>query len=591
MWNRRVLGIICLVVLALTATPSLAQARPPFPTGPPPVTPPTAVPTTQPPQDSGGILGSPDTTEALGMSDASCAHNQNASPEVVRNCAASNLAESPYPPGNFGTDTNVDTGPLSLGNDWASLVQNFVSGFFSLLAHILTWILEGLGLAFSFDLFAQDHGGHIAHGLSQALHLFTVPLLPIFLVIGAIVAVVYWGIHRAEGKAATHVFAMVALICFGFLVAQNPTGMLGWLDTASNQLTSGTFSAFTGKNASNTSGFADATPGIYRTAMEEPWCAMEFGSVQWCMSPIDPTMAQARQTVLAHLDQALGDQGTSQLAKQEAPIERTRLNDARTNGELFLAFVPNADARNGKNDNWTLYHALLQDRPDLASIRGPGGWSEHLVILFLACVSGIFFLLLLVYIAYQLVVASIFFVICILLLPVMIFAPAFGETGRSAFWKWFAWMGEALAKRVIFAAYLGVILAATTLFLSITSLGWGLQWLILGVIWAMGFHFRHRFLDLLTAGAYHSHGHPGHRFKGWATAGAMGYIWKRAPQKVAAVHEHNYGDTQQTHQHVHVYGSPYTNDGPLRVPSYAGQIENGNGEQGMLEGSVNDPEN
>lgn len=568
---------ICIYAAIIFLTSAgIASAHPPG--GIPPTKPPVVVvtppPTTQPtqPDTSGGLLGSPDTTQSLGMADASCAHNKTADAQVIENCAASGLAESAYPPANYGTDTHVDTGPLSFANDLASGIQTFIGGFFALLAHVLTWILEGLGLAFSFDLFAQGHN-RIAHGIGNTLNLFTVPLLPIFIVLGGIVAFVYWGVHKAEGKAVTHVFAMVLLIALGFLIATNPVGMLGWLDQASNELTSGTFSAFTGHNATDTSGFADATPGIYKIAMEEPWCAMEFGSVNWCMARIDPTMAAARRSVLAHLPEALGDQGSKQLAKQEEPIERTRLNDARTNGELFLSFIPNSDARNGQNDSWTLYHALLQEHPELAAIRGAGGVWEHMVILFLACVAGLFFLLLLIYIAYQLVVASVFFIVCLFLTPVMIFAPAFGETGRAAFVKWLTWMGEALAKRIIFAAYLGIVLLTTNVFLQATNLGWGLQWLILGVIWAMGFHFRHRFLDLLTAGAYDSHHHPGAWARRWGTAAAMGYAWKRAPQKVAAVHEHHYGDEQSTHQHVHVYGSAYANEGPLRVDNQYGELE------------------
>ena len=586
MIKLKISGAILIVTLFMFFGAAVAGAKP-APAPPPTTTTPTT-PTPTVPTSSGGTLGSPDTTVGLGMSDASCSNNTHASPEVVRNCASSGLAESAYPPANFGTDTNVDTGPLSFGNDLAAGIQNFISGFISLQAHILTWILEGLGLAFSFDLFAQDTGGHIAHGLNQTLNLFTVPLLPVAMVIGGIVAVYYWGVRRAEGQAVIHVVSMIALMGLAFLVASNPVGMLGWADSASNQLTNGTFAAFTGHTSSNNSGFADAVPGIYRTAMEEPWCAMEFGSVGWCMAPIDPAMATARRTVLAHIDQALGDQGTPELAKQEAPLERTRLNDARTNGELFLSFIPNANARNGLTDNWTLAYALNKEHPELIAIRGPGGAWEHMSILFLSSIAGLFLLLLLVYVAYQLVVASILFVVCLLGLPIAIFMPAFGDKGRAGFLKWFTWIFEALAKRVIFAAYLGIIFATTTVFISLTNLGWGLQWIVLAVIWAMAFHFRHRFLDLVSGGTYYSHDHPGHRIKTLATAGTLAYAWKRAPQKTQAVHEHNYGDTQSTHQHVHVYGSPYTNEGPLRVNSSYGELENNGEPPAILEGSASD---
>lgn len=581
---RRVFFIV-LVVLSITA--GVAQAAPsgtkPLPTTttsttPTTPTPPTPITSNPPPSSgNGGLLGSPDTTQSLGMTDASCSHDKGASAEVIRNCAASGLAESAYPPSNFGTDTNVDTGPLSFINDLAAGMQTFIGGIFALLAHILTWILEGLGLAFSFDLFAQDTHGQIGHSVGNTLNLFSLPLLPIFFVIGAIVAVVYWGVHKAEGKAVTHIGGMVLLMGLGIIIALNPVGSLGWLDQTSNELTSGTLAAFTGHNTSSTSGFADATPGMYRVMMEEPWCAVEFGNVSWCMAPIDPTMAQARQNVLVHLDQALGDQGTKELAAAEAPQERLRLADAKTNGELFLSFIPNSDARNGKSDNWTLYHALLQDHPELAAIRGPGGVWERFTILFLAGIAGMFALLLLIYIAYQLIVASIFFVVCLCLVPLMIFAPAFGDKGRAVFVKWLSWMAEALFKRVVFAAYLGVILLATVVFLNTTNFGWGLRWFILAIIWAMGFHFRHRFLDLITAGAYNTHPHPWPRAARWVAGASAAYAWKRAPQRVRDVHEHHHHHDEavnQTHQHLHVYGQPNGGgEGPVRVPSYSGSLE------------------
>lgn len=565
------------VIAAMLVFAAGASARPPVPATPP-APPPTApqVPgaTLTSPATGGGLLGSPDVTQSLGGTDADCSHLRGASPTVVQNCKASGLAESAYPPGNFGTDTHVDTGITDPGNDMASIAQEFIGGIYSLIAHVLTWILLGLGLAFGFDLFGQDHAHKIAGGLANAERLFSFPLIPVVLIVGAIIGLVYWFGQRAEGRAVVHWGGMLALMAAGLIIASNPVGVLGWVDNASNGMASGALAAFSGQGGGTSAGFANAVPGIYRTTMEEPWCAMEFGNVGWCMGPVDPQMAAARRAVLAHLPDALGDQGSKQLASQQEPTERLRLAAAKTNGELFLAFIPNADARNGQNDDWTFYHALLQERPDLAAIRGPGGVWERFAILFLAGIAGIFFLVLLLYIAWQLIVNSVFFVVCLLLTPIVILAPAFGETGRAVFFRWLVWMLEALAKRVIFAIYLGVILLVSNVFFSIgpSTGGWLVQWLLLAGIWAMGFLYRHKIIGVMTAGFYYQHAHPSVQ----SPRNKVSDRWQqRRPSYAETTEHHHYtgdhhhGDTYN--QHAHVYGNARPE--PRPVSAFADVVE------------------
>lgn len=567
---RRSLLLAGVLALALTPSAAAAPVQPPLPT--PPLTTTPAPPPAALAPPSGGLLASPDTTLALGGTDASCAHLSGASAQVVTNCNASGLAESAYPPANFGLDTHVDTGITDPANDAAAFFQEIIGGFYSLVAHLLTWILLALGLAFGFDLFNSDKSGQITKGLGSVEGLFTTPLLPVIIIVGAIVGMVYWFGQRSEGRAVVHWAAMAAMMAFALVIIQNPVGVFGWVDQTANGVSSGSLAAFSGQGGAGTSsGFADAVPGIYRTTMEEPWCSLEFGDVAWCMAPIDPAMAAARSSVLAHLDQALGDQGTPELAKQQAPVERLRLAAARTNGELFLSFPPNSDARNGKNDTWTFYHALLQDRPDLAAIRGPGGVWERFGILFLACLSGLAFLFLVLFIAWQLLAATVFFVLALLLAPVAIFLPAFGESGRGTFMKWLTWMIESLFKKVVFAIYLGVILAVTGILFRLGQLTghWLLLWLLEGVVWTMALVYHSRILNVMTMGIYdsHTHSHPGARAKGLAVGAGAAYAWKRSPQRVATVHEHHHEGSSEVHQHVHVNGyAPRDDAGRERVP-------------------------
>jgi hypothetical protein len=184
-----------------------------------------------------------------------------------------------------------------------------------------------------------------------------------------------------------------------------------------------------------------------------------------------------------------------------------RLRDAQTNGELWLAFPSGDDARNGKNDSWTLYHHLLQDRPELAQIRGTGGVVNRLGIVALRAVGMLFFLLLLVYVAANLLLASLFFVVLLLLAPVMLLFPCFGETGRRAFWRWLGYATGALLAKVIYALYLGVLLFASAVVggIGVQDGGWLLEWILFAALWGLAFAYRGRMLALLSLGGHREH--------------------------------------------------------------------------------------
>jgi hypothetical protein len=270
---------------------------------------------------------------------------------------------------------------------------------------------------------------------------------------------------------------------------------------------------------------------MWQQMVQTPWCAVEFGDTQWCTSPLDRQTQQWRRDVQAHITAADSNSdlvsgtvttpvaqacanasagrttpaaGSPCLASQQ---EVLRLGDARTNGELWLAFPSGDDARNGKNDSWTLYHHLLATYPGLAQIRGTGGVVDRLGIVVLSAVGMVFFLLLLIYIAANLLLASLFFVVLLLLAPVMLLFPAFGETGRRAFWRWLGYAAGALLAKLIYALYLGVLVFASAVVggIGIQAGGWLLEWILFAALWGLAFAYRGRMLALLSIGGHHQH--------------------------------------------------------------------------------------
>jgi hypothetical protein len=553
--TRRLLVLAVMTLVAfITAMPSVASARPQTapqtrsaaPTGSTTAPggsgqrPAPASAGTQPTSTSstasvgsgpGAVASAPDVTEQLGGTDPVCAHPADLSPQARTNCEGSGSPQSPFPAGNYTPDTHIDTGLTDPGNDIESAIQNVIGLLFGLFVTVIRAAVLAVSLAFGFDLFGSDHGQRIPHALSSMEHVFTLPWLPVAFAIGAIVGIARWWGQRQEGKAIGYWALMITCAILGLVITTDPQGTAGQLDSFANQAAMATLAGASDQNpAQPAASYSDATAGMWQQMVQTPWCAVEFGDTQWCTSSIDHQTEQWRQDVQAHIAEAdgnsdpLGGQLAAQvvqgcakaLAQHKSPApcaasqqEQVRLRDARTNGELWLAFPSGDDARNGKNDSWTLYHHLLSDHPELAQIRGTGGVVNRLGIVVLSAVGMVFFLLLLIYIAANLLLASLFFVVLLLLAPVMLLFPAFGESGRRAFWRWLGYAASALLAKVIYALYLGVLLFASAVVggIGMQNGGWLLEWILFAALWGLAFHYRGKLLALLSLGAHHEHHH------------------------------------------------------------------------------------
>jgi hypothetical protein len=482
------------VWLVVAAAPAFASAAPP---APPPTPPPAAA--------GGGVASSPDDTTSLGGRDPSCTDPQGLSAQALRNCSSSGSPASAYPGSNFTPDTHVDTGLGDVSGNFLAPLQEIIAFVFMVMVKVIEAAILAVSMAFGLDLFGSDHAGRVPHALQSAERFFTLPWLPVAFAVGAGWAILRLWVARQEGRAIGGLALMVAMMLAGLVIVANPQATAGWFDSLSNQAAMGTLAAFSDNNPSEPAGgYANATAGIWQQTVEKPWCAMEFGSVGWCMSPLDAQTKAWRADVEAHLSDAEAP-NPNPIAQRK--LERQRLQDAQTNGELWLAFPANDDARNGSNDSWTLYHHLLQARPDLSQIRGSGGVGQRLWNLVLTGVGMLFFVLLLIYIALNLLIASIFFIVLLALTPFMALVAAFGEKGRAAFLRWLGWAGGALAAKLIYALYLGILLLAAAIIDGIGEQtgGWLNEWILFAALWALAFLFRRKLLGLFTADTHREH--------------------------------------------------------------------------------------
>lgn len=523
--KRSVLLVAVLSFLALTPVAHADKPCPPPPvsgpvtcqpppTGPvlppvggpgglqPPVTPLAAPTMTNGPQSS------PDITQALGMNDVSCSNLSGASAQVVLNCQADGKAASAFPPGNYGTDVNDSVSASGTitdpGNSFAALLQNIMSWFWQLFATIVSGILVVLSAAFSYDLFSSGLNA-LSPALATAESGFFVPLLGLALLVGGMVTLWYLA-QDNWGRMLSHLATMIAMAVVAIGIMLNVGGMLSWADTLANGVAVSAIGAFSGQSA-GAPAFANSEPAIWRNAVELPWAAAEFGSTTWAMQPPDAAMAQTRGQVIASLHAPLQqypswvpivDQKAFNAAWVLAVAAWTaRLNAAKTNGELFLAFETNSAQRTLGGTGPSFATTLGGEHPDLLGISQEGGVPDHLVTLILGGIAGLGFILVVGELALVIVFSSFAVVVSLLMLPLVALTVG-TPAGQRACLKWLTFLMGAFFIRVVCAAVLGALLVASSvLFSVIGSIGFFFGWLTVATFWWGCWKSRHLLLRLM----------------------------------------------------------------------------------------------
>lgn len=529
------------------------------------------------------------------------------SAEAAANCRMSGSPSSPDPVANWGLDTHVDVGTVDPSGQAQQTFDDVLSWMFGAIVTLVDFAFQMVAAAFSFDLFGRGEG-QVTRALNDMTSQFTTPLLPLAVVLGGLAAFRHWWSAHAEHRVVKHFAVMGALMVAGLVIVADPVGLFGGLSRMAHGLGSSTLAVVSGGSARGGSGFASAEPGLWETAVVRPWCELEFGDTRWCMSRPDAQMVAARSKVLGHLtsfggssggggvagailpggsvstpkSDVAGDAAPYQLAVAEAPVIRQRLMSAQTNGALFSAFEPNWNARNGSTDDWTFYHALLADRPDLAAARSGSGIGHRVGSLVLIVGGGLLFVTLMAVIAAALFAASIGFVILLLLAPAVILLPAF-ETGQRWALKWAQALLLALGSIIAYSVILGVLVRVQSVILDITSSGgWLLQFGVWVLVWWMAFKHRHALLNVATAGMIH-HKHidpvkPADQAVDRVRRGvAVGVRSRRHRQLRRA-----YSEPRQVEHRHHWDEPPEPRPGPQRVASY--RYEQPRSEPDVIEG-------
>jgi hypothetical protein len=441
-----------------------------------------------------------------------------------RNCETSGFVAAADPTGDYGVDVHIDTGVLGLSK--GGLLSTVQALFVTPLWTAVVWAMHALVVmlewCFTVDLLdSASVSAGLGRSLRQAQATFTEPWLATVLAIGSVLAAYNGLIRRRVAETVGQALLTLAMMAAGIWVTLDPVGTVGALGGWANQASLSTLAvSASGTPARAGQALADSMGQVFATAVEVPWCYLEFGDVGWCRNParLDPRLrADALSIAAGELTIARCRQNSAALRLCAPPgsvqvqgLEHSAqlLRQARSNGAIFLALPANGSQRNSINDRSSLLWAICQS-DNATACRGPtaaqaefrtnrGTWSRVAgLLLIVAGVLGL--LLLLGFLALRLLTSALFSLLYLMLAPAAVLTPALGDGGRAIFRRWAAQLLAALVAKLVFSFVLGAILAVLGMLSNLEALGWWTQWLLMSAFWWAAFIHRRQALQAVGA--------------------------------------------------------------------------------------------
>jgi hypothetical protein len=440
------------------------------------------------------------------------------------NCQTSGFVGAPAPTNDSAFDVHIDVGAFGLSKGGLlSVIQDvFIAPVWNALVWVVHALVVMLEWCFTLELLDPATLGGLARSLRQAQASFTEPWLVLALATASMLTFYNGLIRRRVSETLGQACTTLAMMALGLWVIADPLGTVGAVGRWANQASLGTLGAIVqGTPASAPRTLADSMRTVFSDAIEMPWCYLEFGNVRWCSDPalLDPGLRKAALSLVAEQQAKLschagvGHPSCTSIGRPSAlAVARTQelVREADTNGELFLAFPANESQRNSVKDKSSLLAVLCQAEDDTkcagptaaqAEFRSDDGTFPRMigVVLIAGGVLGMTMLLGLV--ALRLLAAALVSLFLLLLAPFAVLAPALGDSGRAVFGGWAARLLGSVVSKLIFSFLLGALLSMQRILLSLESLGWWTQWLLISAFWWAIFLKRHQATAFLQGGA------------------------------------------------------------------------------------------
>lgn len=423
--------------------------------------------------------------------------------EQSRSCRSSGSVTQPYPVSNYGLDIQVDTGVTEIEGNLHSALHAIVGAAWLALVYLVKGVLLAFEWAFSLDLLNEALGG-VRRALER-LHR-TVLGTPWFMAALSIAGL--WGLWRGLMQQKTiqtisGLAATVGLMVCALVLINNPNGTVGHASRLANDASLGFMAAATGGSVNRpTEALGGALTNLFDTLVVGPWCALQFGDVDWCTR--DRGGYRNADLWLAFPADGKEREGIYMLTEGEDPAGGGFFADV---GDLLKAgpqLAPALALRTRKvGDGGTLpdeLRSLVREEPERVNMQQREGTFTRIALLALIALGLLGAITLLLYLAIKLVLAGLMALILLLLAPAMLLAPAFGESGRATFIGWAKRLLGALAAKLIYSLLLALVIVGAGA-LSALEIGWFGIWLLQSAYWWGIFLKREELLGFVSAGA------------------------------------------------------------------------------------------
>jgi hypothetical protein len=451
-----------------------------------------------------------DPSRSLGATSPTCREALDAT--LRARCEASGSVAQRHPLSSYGLDVNVGFSVTDPSQTFEGALQSAGAAVWTGVLYAVRGTLLLLEWTFALDLTAEAMPG--ARDALARLHgsVFGDGWLLLAVSVAGL-----WGIWRGlvQGRATetlAGLAATVALLVGGLVVIARPGETVGWVAGATNDAALAVLGAMSASGSSRSLG--DAMADVFATTVEDPWCALQFGSVAYCRQPAGGGKTRG-DLWLEH---------PAQSWQRKQLFELTAGDD----GDGLLGAAAGAL---GLSDDRELPREVadqVREDPQRVALQRSGGTFPRLAILGMAVVGVAGAVALFLWLGVRLLLAAAMTLLLLLLAPAMLLAPAFGVAGRQAFLSWAQRLLGAVVAKFVFAVLLLLVLTVGRVFAAL-DLGWFAQWLLLGAFWWGVFVKRGELLELLSVGTTHGQG------GGVGRALGQGYYAWMLGRNVAAV--------------------------------------------------------
>jgi hypothetical protein len=409
-----------------------------------------------------GSSGQVDPLSGLGIRNPVCDQPAQIRSRATRSsCEITGTPETTYPASNYGFDVFIPTGITHPVGDFTAAFVTILNGIWLGLLFVLKLILTLLGLAFGLNPFANGPTmARISAAVGRIYAEVTDPWLSA-LVVCAGIALAYRGLIRRDvAGSVAGTAAAVAMLVLGLWVVHSPRETVGQLAGFSNEVALEVISAPQSGNLSRPVGsYAEAMSQTWSRLVEVPFAGLDFSDVEWALGP-PPAEAVKRandkfceDNGLALLTQ-LSNLGLGTAKEKCGEFAEKRYGKPKRVIDLYLRSSPGSAARGAL---WDYFDDSEEYKPKVAA-QGGDGVITRLSMLALFAIGLLGAILLLAWLAIRLFTQAAIAFVLLLAAPFALFFPLLGDSGRRAFRRWGLALLGAIAAKVIYAAFLSIVL-------------------------------------------------------------------------------------------------------------------------------------